>query len=89
MRFLGSTKIKVTKNENGKNFPHLEITEVALVHYNIVNNDHQSDSKVLYAFVPNNTFRQLLGNSPKKICFQGLFFQSILGYGSLVTILSR
>ena len=89
MRFLESTKIKAFKKENGKNFPHLEINEVALVHYNIVNNDHQSDSKVLYAFVPNNTFRQLLGNSPKKIYFQGLLFQSILGYGSLVTILSR
>ena len=39
MRFLGSTRIKVTKNENGKKFPHLETTEVVLVHYNIVNND--------------------------------------------------
>ena len=69
MRFLGSTKIKVTKNENGNKFPHLETTEVVLVHYNIVNNDYQSDSKVLYTFVPNNTFRQLLGNSPKKVYF--------------------
>ena len=69
MRFLGSTKIKVTKNENGKKFPHLETTEVVLVHYNIVNNDYQSDSQVLYTFVPNNTFRQLLGNSPKKEYF--------------------
>ena len=40
--------------------PHLEITEVILVVCNIVNNDYQQDSKVLYAFVPNKSFGQLL-----------------------------
>ena len=79
MRFLESTKIKAFKKENGKNFSHLEINEVALVHYNIVNNDHQSDSKVLYAFVPNNTFRQLLGNSPKKYIFKDFYFRVYWG----------
>ena len=38
MKLLGSTKNKITKYENGENVPHLEITEVVLVHYNIVNN---------------------------------------------------
>ena len=41
MKLLVSTKNKITKNKNGKNVPHLEITEVALVCYNIVNNDYQ------------------------------------------------
>ena len=41
MNLLGSTKSKITKDENGENVPHLEITEVVLVHYNIVNNDYQ------------------------------------------------
>ena len=41
MKFLGSAKSKITKNENGENVPHLEITEVVLIHYNIVNNDYQ------------------------------------------------
>ena len=41
MKLLGSTKNKITKDKNGKNLPHLEITEVALVHCNIVNNDYQ------------------------------------------------
>ena len=56
MKLLGSTKIKITKDKNGKNVPHLEITKVILVHCNIVNNDYQQDSNVIYAFVPNKPF---------------------------------
>ena len=44
--------------------PHPEITEVVLVHCNIVNNDYQQDSKVLYTFVPNKPFGSLLEISP-------------------------
>ena len=44
MKLLGSTKNKITKDKNGENVPHLEITEVVLVHCNIVNNDYQQDS---------------------------------------------
>ena len=39
MKLLGSTESKITKDKNGENVPHLEITEVVLVHYNIANND--------------------------------------------------
>ena len=39
-KLLGSTKKKITKNKNGENVPHLKITEVVLVHCNIVNNDY-------------------------------------------------
>ena len=45
--------------------PHLEITEVVLVHCNIVNNDYQQDSTVLYTFIPNKPFCQLLDISSK------------------------
>ena len=45
MKFFGSTKSKIAKNENGENVPHLEITEVVLVHCNIVNNSYQQDSR--------------------------------------------
>ena len=48
MKLLGSTKNKITKNENGENIPYLEITEEVLLQCNIVNNDYQQDSKVLY-----------------------------------------
>ena len=44
MKLLGSTKSKIIKDESGENIPHLEITEVVLVHYNIVNNNYQQDS---------------------------------------------
>ena len=55
-----STENKITKDKNGENVPHLEITEVVLVHCNIVNNDYQQDSWVLYMFVPNKPFGSLL-----------------------------
>ena len=60
MRILGSTENKITKDKNVENLPHLEIAEVVLVHCNIVNNDYQQDSRVLYMFVPNKPFGSLL-----------------------------
>ena len=60
MKLLGSTKNKITDEKNGENVPHLEITEVVLVHCDIVNNDYQQDSRVLYTFVPNKPFGSLL-----------------------------
>ena len=53
MKLLGSTENDITKDKNGENVPHLDITEVLLVHCNIVNNDYQQDSRVLYMFVSN------------------------------------
>ena len=69
MKLLESTKRKITRDENGENVPHLEITEVTLVHYNIVNNDYQQDSRVLFIFIPNKSFSQLLDISPKTFIF--------------------
>ena len=40
-KLLGSTKTKITKDKNQQNVPHLEITDVVLVHSNIVNNDYK------------------------------------------------
>ena len=69
MKLLGSTKSKITKNKNGENVPRLEITEVVLIHCNIFNNDYQQDIRVLYTFVPNKSFGQLLDISPKRFIF--------------------
>ena len=44
INLLGSTKSKITKDKNGENMPHLEITEVVLVHFDIVKNDYQQAS---------------------------------------------
>ena len=69
MKLLGSTKSKITKDKNCKNVPHLEITEIILLHCNIVNNNYQQDSVVLYTFAPSISFGQLLGISPKNFIF--------------------
>ena len=60
MKLLGSTENKITKEKNCENIPRLESTEVVLVHCNIVNNDYQQDSRVLYTFVPNKPLGSLL-----------------------------
>ena len=62
-----------TKDENGKNVLHLEITEVVLVHCNIVNNNYQLDSRILYTFVTGKSFGQLLDISPKTFIFLKTF----------------
>ena len=64
MKFLGSTKKVVDKNKNGENVPKLESVEVILVHCNLVKTDYQHASKVLFTFVPNKKFGQLLNISP-------------------------
>ena len=72
-KLLGSTKSKITKDGNGENVPRLEITEEVLIYCNIVNNDYQQNSRVLYTFVPNKSFGQLLDISPKNFIFSKTF----------------
>ena len=83
MEFVGSAKSKITKDENVENVPYIEITEVVLVHCNIVENDYQQDSRVLYTFVSNKSFGQLLDISPKIYVFKN-FQLRIFIYGSMV-----
>ena len=64
MKLLGSSKNKIAKNKNGENISHLEITEVILVHCNMVNIDYQQDLRVLYTLVPNKSFGSFLDISP-------------------------
>ena len=73
MKLLGSTEKKIPKDKNGENVPHLDITEVVLVHCNIVNNDYQQDSRVLYTFALNKPFGSLLEISAKN----HIFFKNI------------
>ena len=67
MDLLGSTENKITKDKSGENVPHLEITEVVLVHFDIVKNDYQQDSRILYTFVPNRPFGNLLEIAPTNL----------------------
>ena len=64
MKLLRSTESKITKDKNGEDVPHLEIFEFLLVHCNLVNNDYQQDSRILFTFVPNKPFGSLLEISP-------------------------
>ena len=73
MKLFGSTKNEITKDKNGENVPHLEITEVVLIHCNIVYNDYQQDWRVLYKFVPNKPFASLLEISPTNYIFLKTF----------------
>ena len=89
MKLLGRIKSKVTKDENSENVPCLEITEVV---YNIVNNDYQQDSRVLYTFVPNKSFGHLLNISPKKIIVLKTFnseFSYIEVWKNYITVLKN
>ena len=60
MKLLGSTESKITKDKSSENVPHLEVVELVLVHCNLVNNDYQQDSRILYTFVSKKTFDSLL-----------------------------
>ena len=73
MKLLGSTENKITKDKNGENVPHLEITEVVLVHCNIVSNDYQQNSRALNTFAPNKPFGSLLEISPTNYIFLKTF----------------
>ena len=73
MKLPGSTENKIAKKKNGENVPHLEITEVVLFHCNIVNNDYQQDSRILYTFVPNEPFGSLLEIYPTNHIFLKTF----------------
>ena len=59
IKLLGSTESKITKNKNGENVPHLEIVELVLIHCNLVSNNYQENSRILYTFVPNKPFGSL------------------------------
>ena len=67
MKLLGSTKEDVDSGKNSENVPKLESVEVVLVHCNLVNNNYQQLSKVLFTFVPAKQFRQLINISPHSL----------------------
>ena len=73
MKVLGSTKTKITNDENGENVHHLENFEVVSVQCNIFNNDYQHDSRVLCKYVPNKSFDQLLDILPENFIFLKTF----------------
>ena len=64
MQLLGRSKKDIDQNQDGEIVPRLETVEVVLVHYDLVNNNYQQASKVLFTFVPNKQFSQLITVTP-------------------------
>ena len=78
MKLFRSTKRKITKNKNGENVPRSETTEVVLVHFNVASKDYEQKSRVLYTFVPNKPFGQLLDISSKNLILLETFNSEFL-----------
>ena len=64
LKLLGSTKKDDDKDKDGEIVPKLESIEVILVHCNLVKNNYEHTSKVLFSFVPNKQFGQSISISP-------------------------
>ena len=84
---MEALKNKIPKVKIDENVPHLEITEIVLVHCNIVTNDYQQDSRVLYTFVPSKPFVSLLEIYPTNHILSQNFEQ--LKYGLQVKIFNH
>ena len=69
MKLLGSASNSIDANKNSENVSRLENVEVVLVHCNLVNNSYQQHSRVLFTFVPNKKYGQLISISPHSLVF--------------------
>ena len=71
MKLLGSTKKYVDQDKDGDHVPKLESVEVVSVHCNLVNNNYQQTSKVLFTIVSNKQYGQLINISPHLVTMLG------------------
>ena len=69
MKLLGSTKDAIEADKNSENVPRLENVEVVLVHCNLVNNSYQQAWRILFTFVPNKQYGQLISILPHSLVF--------------------
>ena len=78
IKLLRSTESKINNDKNGENRLNLGITEVVLIHCDIVNNNYVQDSRVWYTFAPNKSFGQLLDISTNSLMFLKIFDSKFL-----------
>ena len=69
MKLLGSTSNIINADKNSETVPRLENVDVVLVHCNLVNNSYQQASRVLFTFLPNKQYSQLVSISPHSLIF--------------------
>ena len=80
MKLLGSAKKDADQDKDGEDVPKLESVKFVLMHCNLVNNNYQQASKVLFTFMPNKHFGQLdtiTPHSPTMLESTNAEFQSI------------
>ena len=89
MRLLESTDQNIENNKNSENVPRLKIVDVALTNCNVLNSNYQQASKVLFTFVPDKQFGQLITISPHSLTILKLLTQnlSLLSYGLQIKII--
>ena len=85
MKLLRSTKDTIDADKNSENVPRLENVEVVLVHCNLVDNSYQQHSRVLFTFVLNKQYGQLISISSHSLIFfknyeYGFFRNRYMGY---------
>ena len=71
MKLFGNKKEDklIDKIKNGENVPSLEVVVVVLVQCNLVDNQYQQKSEVLYTFTPNKSYAYLLNVEPSHLVF--------------------
>ena len=69
MKLFVSTKKLIDQTKNEENMPSLEVAELGLVQWNLVDNQHQQESEVLYTFTPNKSYAYLLNAEPSNLAF--------------------
>ena len=69
MKLLGSTRDTIDTDKISENVPRLGNVEAVLVHCYLVNNSYQQASRVLFTFVPNKQYGQLISISPYSLIF--------------------
>ena len=67
IKLFVSTKKEVDKDKDRENVPKLKSVEVVLLRCNLVKNDYQHTSKVLFTFVPSKQFGQSINISPHSL----------------------
>ena len=95
MKLLGSAKKDVDKDKDGEDVRKLESVKVVLVHCNLVNISYQQASKVLFTFVRNKEFGQLITDqvnySPHLVTMLKILTQNLnlLNYGLQIKVIDH
>ena len=69
IKLFCSTQKLIDKTKNWENVPSLGVVEVVLVQCNLVDNQYQRKSEVLYTFTPSKSYAYLLNVKPRNLVF--------------------